>query len=119
MTALEAAAASGIGLIAMKTQCGGGGNWAREPDGQGEIRSLNHTALLKWVLRHPFITTAIPGYTTFEQMEQRRLGRARPRVHADGAGLPGAREDPSRRELLRPVRRVPRPVPARRRRARR
>jgi predicted aldo/keto reductase-like oxidoreductase len=68
-TALAAAAADGIGLIAMKTQCGGGGNWARRSGGQGEIRDLNHTALLKWVLRHPFITTAIPGYTTFEHME--------------------------------------------------
>jgi predicted aldo/keto reductase-like oxidoreductase len=28
-----------------------------------------HTAVLKWVLRHPFITTAVPGYTTFQQME--------------------------------------------------
>ena len=45
-------------------------------NGQGRIRALNHTALLKWVLRHPFITTAIPGYTTFDQMEAGRLGRA-------------------------------------------
>jgi predicted aldo/keto reductase-like oxidoreductase len=67
---MEKAADSGIGLIAMKTQCGGGGTWAARPGGQGEIKQLNHTALLKWVLRHPFITTAIPGYTTFEQMEQ-------------------------------------------------
>jgi len=28
------------------------------------------TALLKWVLRHESITTAIPGYTTYDQMEQ-------------------------------------------------
>jgi len=28
------------------------------------------TALLKWVLRHESITTAIPGYTTYEQMVQ-------------------------------------------------
>jgi predicted aldo/keto reductase-like oxidoreductase len=69
MAALEAAAASGIGLIAMKTQCGGGGGFAEKLDGQGRIAELNHTALLKWVLHHPFITTAIPGYTTFEQME--------------------------------------------------
>jgi predicted aldo/keto reductase-like oxidoreductase len=70
LTALEAAAADGIGLIAMKTQCGGGGEWARRAGGQGELQDLNHTALLKWALRHPFITTAIPGYTTFEHMEQ-------------------------------------------------
>ena len=29
MAALEAAAANGIGLVAMKTQCGGGGGCAR------------------------------------------------------------------------------------------
>ncbi len=28
-----------------------------------------HTALLKWVLQHEFISTAVPGYTTFPQME--------------------------------------------------
>jgi predicted aldo/keto reductase-like oxidoreductase len=66
---LEAAAASGIGLVAMKTQCGGGGGFAEKAGGQGSIAELNHTALLKWVLHHPFITTAIPGYTTFDQME--------------------------------------------------
>ena len=69
MAALEAAAAKGIGLVAMKTQCGGGGGFAEKPNGQGRIEALNHSALLKWVLRHPFITTAIPGYTTFDQME--------------------------------------------------
>lgn len=70
IAALEAAAASGVGLIAMKTQCGGGGGFAEKLGGQGRLAELNHSALLKWVLRHPFITTAIPGYTTFEQMEQ-------------------------------------------------
>ncbi len=66
----EAAAKSGIGLIAMKTQCGGGGFWAQRTGEGGEIKDLNHPALLKWVLHRPYITTAIPGYTTFEQMEE-------------------------------------------------
>jgi predicted aldo/keto reductase-like oxidoreductase len=68
--ALEAAADGGIGLVAMKTQCGGGGHWTKRAGDQGEIRNLNHSALLKWVMRHPFITTAIPGYTTFEQLDE-------------------------------------------------
>jgi predicted aldo/keto reductase-like oxidoreductase len=70
LAALETAAASGIGLVAMKTQCGGGGDWAKMPGDQGMLTELNHTALLKWVLRHPFVTTAIPGYTTFDQLEE-------------------------------------------------
>ncbi len=28
-----------------------------------------HTALLKWVLRHEQIATAVPGFTTFEQLQ--------------------------------------------------
>lgn len=69
---LEKASAKGIGLIAMKTQCTQ--YWYREyvPSEkqsyyQGKIL---HTAVLKWALRHNFITCAIPGYTTFQQMEE-------------------------------------------------
>ncbi len=29
-----------------------------------------NTALLKWVLRHPFITTAVPGFQTFQELEE-------------------------------------------------
>ena len=28
-----------------------------------------HSVILKWALRNNFITTAVPGYTTFQQME--------------------------------------------------
>jgi predicted aldo/keto reductase-like oxidoreductase len=70
--ALQKARAKGIGLIAMKTQCAQ--LWYREEmpaelwkfyDGR-----LMNTAMLKWVLRHDFITCAVPGYTTFAQMEE-------------------------------------------------
>ncbi|MDH4271165.1 MAG: aldo/keto reductase [Candidatus Aminicenantes bacterium] len=70
--ALEKAHGQGIGLVAMKTQCTQ--YWYREyvPSEkqsyyQGKIL---HTAVLKWVLRHDFITCAIPGYTTFPQLEE-------------------------------------------------
>ena len=70
--ALEQAHAKGIGLIAMKTQCMQ--YWYREnvpsekqPYYEGTI---SQTAVLKWALRHEFITCAIPGYTNFEQMEE-------------------------------------------------
>jgi len=67
---LQKASKKGIGLVAMKTQAGGGWwrNWGQKSDKfKG---SLNQTAMLKWVLQHPFITTAIPGYTNFEHMEE-------------------------------------------------
>jgi len=33
-------------------------------------RKIVYTAVLKWALPHGFITTAITGYTTFQQMEK-------------------------------------------------
>jgi len=65
---LKQASKKGIGLIAMKTQAGGS-LWERisKDKRAGEI---NHTAMLKWVLNNDFITTAVPGYTTFKHMEE-------------------------------------------------
>ncbi len=70
--ALKKAHAAGIGLIAMKTQCNSV-DWYRsevpaERRGfyEGEIQ---HGALLKWVLQHDFITAAVPGFTTFDQLD--------------------------------------------------
>ncbi|MEW6367244.1 MAG: aldo/keto reductase [Acidobacteriota bacterium] len=72
MKALETAAAKGIGLIAMKTQCKQ--PWYREPEYESGDQfyqgNIVHTALLKWVLRHEFITTAIPGFTTFQELDE-------------------------------------------------
>jgi predicted aldo/keto reductase-like oxidoreductase len=72
LKSLENAAAKGIGLIAMKTQCKQ--DWFREFEPFDDKRfysgeSMN-TALLKWVLRHPFITTAVPGFQTFQELEE-------------------------------------------------
>jgi uncharacterized protein len=68
LDAIEKAAASGIGIIAMKTQAGG----ATRPDHRlgRQLTPASQTALLKWVLHHEAITTAIPGFTTYEQLEQ-------------------------------------------------
>lgn len=65
---IEQAAGKGIGIVAMKTQAGG----ATRPDPRlgKPLTPASQTALLKWVLRHEAITTAIPGYTTYEQLEQ-------------------------------------------------
>jgi predicted aldo/keto reductase-like oxidoreductase len=60
--ALDNAHSKGIGLIAMKTQ-GGGRN-------RKDLGPINETAAMKYILRNEKITTAIPGYTNFEHMEQ-------------------------------------------------
>jgi predicted aldo/keto reductase-like oxidoreductase len=67
---LKAAADKGIGLVAMKTQAGG--DWYRNGlQNFSKLQgALNQTAMLKWVLNHEFITTAVPGYTTFDQLRE-------------------------------------------------
>jgi hypothetical protein len=60
LNAIRNASAKGIGIIAMKTQASGWG-----APGAGTV---NQTAALKWVLNHPEISTAVPGYTNFEHM---------------------------------------------------
>lgn len=70
--ALQIAASKGIGIIGMKTQCAQ--YWGREYVPENKIKyykgSILHPAVLKWVLQHDFITTAIPGYTTFQQRKE-------------------------------------------------
>lgn len=67
--AIDRAAAAGVGIIAMKTQAGG--RHVPLPSGVEDYSSsVVNTASLKWVLRNGSITTAIPGYTTFEHMKE-------------------------------------------------
>jgi len=65
---IEKAAKSGIGIIAMKTQAGG----TVRPDSKlpKQLPAESQTALLKWVLNHDFVATAIPGFSTYEHLEQ-------------------------------------------------
>jgi len=69
---LQQAVKKGIGLVAMKTQCSQ--YWYRQNLPQSLQKfyegKIVHTAVLKWALKNDFITTAIPGYTTFQQMEE-------------------------------------------------
>ncbi len=60
--AIAYAAGKGVGVIAMKTQ---GGKRL-----QKEGVEINHKAALKWVFANENVCTAIPGMTTFEQMDE-------------------------------------------------
>lgn len=68
LNTIERAAKSGIGIVAMKTQAGG----TAKPDAKDrkQLPSISQTALLKWALNHDFVTTAIPGFSTYEHLEQ-------------------------------------------------
>jgi len=73
INAIQAAANNGIGIIVMKTQCTQYSD--RRYDKPESILKyyrgkIMQTAVLKWVMHHPFITTAIPGYANFNQMEE-------------------------------------------------
>jgi len=71
LKAMQYAASKGMGLIAMKTQCQQDWykQWLPAETQKFYEGSVMHSALLKWVLRHEEITTAVPGFTTFEQLE--------------------------------------------------
>ncbi len=61
--ALEKAAKAGVGIIAMKTMAGGFFDKER-------TKPVNTRAALKWALNNKNITTAIPGFTNFDQLNE-------------------------------------------------
>lgn len=70
--ALKQAYQAGIGLIAMKTQCQQ--DWYKRnlPVEQQKFYegAIMNSALLKWALRCEYITTAIPGFTNYQQLNE-------------------------------------------------
>lgn len=68
LNTVERAAKSGIGIVAMKTQAGG--TVKPEAGMPKKLPPASQTALLKWALNHDFVTTAIPGFSTYEHLEQ-------------------------------------------------
>ena len=61
--AIENAAKAGLGVIAMKTMAGGRMNKSKE-------HPISAKAALKWALQNPNVTTSIPGFTSFDQLEE-------------------------------------------------
>jgi len=72
-------AGSGVGVIAMKTQAGG---YASPPGGLSP-----HQAALAWVLANPGVTLAIPGMTSYAQVEENLGARGRRFALADRIAL--------------------------------
>jgi len=60
--AIAEAAQAGLGIVAMKTQAGV--FWDKE-----KTSPINMKAALKWALRDPNVHTAIPGFSTLEQLQ--------------------------------------------------
>lgn len=78
--AAERASAQGLGLVAMKVMTGG---YTMPPaPGLNPFQSA-----LRWVLRHPFMATAIPSMTTFEQVQQNTAVMGTKHTWRDGAAL--------------------------------
>lgn len=61
--AIAEAAKAGVGVVAMKTQAGV--YWDRD-----RTKKIDMKAALKWVLQDRNVTTAIPGFTAFDQLEE-------------------------------------------------
>ena len=76
---IRAVAGSGIGVIAMKTQAGG---YASPPGGFSP-----HQAALAWVLANPGVATAIPGMTSYSQVEENLGARGKRFALADRLAL--------------------------------
>ncbi len=72
LATLKKAAAAGVALVAMKTQCQQA--WYREglPEETRKFYEgpIDHSALLKWTLRNEFIACAVPGFTSFDQLAE-------------------------------------------------
>jgi hypothetical protein len=60
--AIGEAALAGLGIVAMKTQAGV--YWDKE-----KTKPIDMKAALRWALRDPNVATAIPGFTTFDQLQ--------------------------------------------------
>jgi predicted aldo/keto reductase-like oxidoreductase len=58
--AIAKAAQAGLGVVAMKVMAG--------VTFQDPLKPINPSAAMKWVLQDPNVTTTVPGFNTFEEM---------------------------------------------------
>jgi predicted aldo/keto reductase-like oxidoreductase len=70
LDAMRLCASKGIGIVAMKTQAGGSNPSRQKVFGSEIQKSVRPSAVLKWVLQHPFVTTAVLGFTRFEHIDE-------------------------------------------------
>lgn len=73
--AIARAAKAGIGLVAMKTMTGG------VEDAEGK-KKINSEACLKWVWQNEHITTAIPGFSNYDELEECLAAARNPQLTA-------------------------------------
>lgn len=71
--ALERGVKAGIGFVAMKTMVGG------VEDAEGN-KKVDGAACLRWAWQNPNITTAIPGFTSFDLLDNCLLAAYRPEM---------------------------------------
>jgi predicted aldo/keto reductase-like oxidoreductase len=71
--AIQYAAESGLGIIAMKTMAGA--FWDKE-----RTKPINATAALKWVLKNENVHTTVPDCSTYDQLNQNLAVMANPEL---------------------------------------
>jgi len=74
--AIERGVKAGIGFVAMKTMTGG------VEDSEGK-RRINGAACLRWVWNNKNITTAIPGFTSIDLLEDCLAAAYAPKISQD------------------------------------
>lgn len=73
--AIQRGVDAGMGFVAMKTMVGG------VEDAEGK-KQVNGAACLRWVWQNPNITTAIPGFTSFDLLDNCLEAAYRPQLNA-------------------------------------
>ncbi len=69
MSAIDRAAEAGIGIVAMKTQAGGG-HWPNPESRQNYSSSTINKAALRWVMNNKNVHTCIPGMGNFDHLNE-------------------------------------------------
>ncbi len=69
LTQIKSAGDAGIGIIAMKTMAGGS-RWPNDDSRRQYSTTTIAKASLKWVMRHEHVATCIPGFATYQELEE-------------------------------------------------